>query len=58
VGHNPQQHPIDKRRREAAERPDARPQDPRTNTRPRGNGLLDSGEKERSAAKLAVVLGH
>jgi len=49
---------MDRPRRETAERLDARPQDPRTNTRPRGNGPLDSGEKERSAAKLEVVLGH
>jgi len=58
VGHHPKQHPIDGRRRDATARTDIRPQDPRTNTRPRGNGTLDSGEKEKSARKLEVVLGH
>ncbi|MEA2368747.1 MAG: hypothetical protein QOH38_1465, partial [Thermoleophilaceae bacterium] len=31
---------------------------PRTNTRPRGNGPVDSGETEKSARKLRDVLGH
>jgi hypothetical protein len=35
-----------------------RPQDPRTNTRPRGNGQLDGREAYRSARKLKMVLGH
>jgi len=58
VGHHPKQHPIDGPRRDATGRADTRPQDPRTNTRPRGNGTLDFGEKEKSARKLEGVLGH
>jgi hypothetical protein len=41
-----------------SDHPDARPQDPRTNTRPRGNGPMDRGETEKSARKLETVLGH
>ena len=27
-------------------------------TQPRGNGVLEKGEKEKSEKKLALVLGH
>jgi hypothetical protein len=57
MGHKPK-NAIDEPRREPGRRLPARPQDPRTNTRPRGNGTLDSGEKEKSARKLEHVLGH
>ena len=57
MGHTPKT-PIAEPRRSAPERIDARPQDPRTNTRPRGNGPLDGGEREKSAQKLERVLGH
>jgi hypothetical protein len=36
----------------------ARPQDPRTNTRPRGNGVRDDRETRRSEQKLFEVLGR
>jgi hypothetical protein len=59
MGHRPTtQHPISEPRRGAPERFDARPQDPHTNTRPRGNGTLDGREREKSAQKLERVLGH
>ena len=59
MGHRPTTHnPIHEPRRSALERFDARPQDPHTNTRPRGNGDLDGREREKSAAKLQRVLGH
>jgi hypothetical protein len=57
MGRNPH-NPIAEPRRSAPERLDARPQDPRTNTRPRGNGALDGREAEKSVRKLEVVLGH
>jgi hypothetical protein len=57
MGHNPK-NPIAEPRRSAHVRVDASPQDPRTNTRPRGNGVLDGPEAEKSARKLGVVLGH
>jgi hypothetical protein len=40
------------------ERAEARPEDPETNTSPRGNGEADSGETERSEEELGNVLGH
>jgi hypothetical protein len=59
MGQNPD-NPIDEPRESAPERQDegARPQDPQTNTRPRGNGALDGREAEKSADKLETVLGH
>jgi hypothetical protein len=57
MGRNPN-NPIAEPRRGAPERVDSRPQDPRTNTRPRGNGPLDGRETEKSALKLETVLGH
>jgi hypothetical protein len=57
MGRNPN-NPIAEPRRGAPERVDSRPQDPRTNTRPRGNGPLDGCETEKSALKLETVLGH
>ncbi len=40
------------------DRAEAHPEDPDTNTTPRGNGEQDAGETERSEHKLAHVLGH
>jgi hypothetical protein len=40
------------------ERVNAQPQDPATNTRPRGNGVTDRAETEKSLHKLEDVLGH
>jgi hypothetical protein len=57
MGHTPTYKP-DEDRRSAPERVYARPQDPKSNTRPRGNGVRESGETERSTQKLATVLGH
>jgi hypothetical protein len=57
MGHTPK-NPIDEPRRSAPGRVDARPQDPKTNTSPRGNGERDRGETEKSASKLERVLGH
>ena len=36
----------------------ARPHDPETNTRPRGNGDYDEYDTERGKEKLESVLGH
>ena len=58
MGHDSRQIPISEPRRDAPDRLEARPQDPRTNTRPRGNGQRDGGETEKSAVKLERVLGH
>jgi hypothetical protein len=58
MGHRPTHNPIREPARGTPERFDARPQDPQTNTRPRGNGDLDGREKDRSAQKLERVLGH
>ena len=52
------QHPIDEPRRAPQESGDARPQDPQTNTLPRGNGELERGETAKSAQKLEQVVGH
>jgi len=57
MGHNPK-NPIHEPRRSAPGHVHARPQDPQTNTRPRGNGPLDGREAEKSAHKLETVLGH
>ena len=43
-------------RRDVPGRIEARPQDPTSNTRPRGNGLLDGREADKSARKLEMVL--
>ena len=51
-------HPVAEPRRDAQMRLDARPGDPRTNTRPRGNGPADRREVERCVEKLGLVLGH
>ncbi len=40
------------------EQAEARPEDPETNTTPRGNPEPDAGETERSEEKLDDVLGH
>jgi hypothetical protein len=45
-------------RADAQERVNAQPQDPATNTRPRGNGVTDRAETEKSLHKLEDVLGH
>jgi hypothetical protein len=37
---------------------DARPGDPKTNTRPRGNGDQEERDTERGRQKLESVLGH
>jgi hypothetical protein len=37
---------------------DARPDDPETNTRPRGNGDQDERDTERGKDKLESVLGQ
>jgi hypothetical protein len=59
MGHAPKKHPIDESRRTVPGRVDAcSPQDPRTNTRPRGNGPMDHRETVKSARKLEVVLGQ
>jgi hypothetical protein len=57
MGHNPHDNSI-AGRRDAPRRVDSRPQDPRTNTRPRGNGARDGDETEKSTRKLKDVLGH
>jgi hypothetical protein len=57
MGQKPDHNPIEQRR-EPPERGEPRPQDPATNTRPRGNGTRDSGETDRSTRKLEAVLGH
>ncbi|MEA2397715.1 MAG: hypothetical protein QOK25_1271 [Thermoleophilaceae bacterium] len=57
MGHNPTYKP-EEGRRDALHRVEARPQDPRTNTRPRGNGTRERGETEKSTRKLENVLGH
>jgi hypothetical protein len=57
MGHNPK-NLRDEPRRGQPGRVDVHPQDPRTNTRPRGNGSLDGREADRSARKLEMVLGH
>jgi hypothetical protein len=57
MGHNPTYKP-EEGRRDASHRVEARPQDPRTNTRPRGNGTRERGETEKSTRKLENVLGH
>jgi hypothetical protein len=36
----------------------ARPDDPETNTRPRGNGDYEQQDAERGKEKLDSVLGH
>jgi len=56
MGRNPRQ-PMTQPRRHGPQRTEARPGDPRTNTRPRGNGPRDRQEVERSARKLELVLG-
>ena len=58
MGHRPTQQQVGDPRPGSPARLDARPQDPRSNTRPRGNGPLDGREKEKSAQKLERVLGH
>ena len=58
MGHTPSHNHIGEPRPTAHERVEARPQDPRTNTRPRGNGDRDRGETDKSARKLERVLGH
>ena len=57
MGHTPN-NPIREPRHHVPERAEARPQDPRSNTRPRGNGQLDGRETDKSARKLQMVLGH
>ena len=58
MGHNPTQDAVGDPRPQEPERVEAHPQDPQTNTRPRGNGELDGREKDKSAQKLERVLGH
>jgi hypothetical protein len=59
MANTPQQHPIDEPRRAAHESANgAEPQDPQTNTLPRGNGPLDGAETQKSARKLEEVVGH
>ena len=48
--------PQDARKLEAAAA--ARPQDPRTNTTPRGNGERDERDLARGEERLSAVLGH
>jgi hypothetical protein len=57
MGHTPKTE-LDEHRRDAPQRVDARPQDPKTNTRPRGNGREEQGETQKSGRKLETVLGH
>jgi hypothetical protein len=57
MGHTPN-NPIREPRHHVPERAETRPQDPRSNTRPRGNGQLDGRETDKSARKLQMVLGH
>ena len=40
------------------DRPDARPEDPEANTKPRGNGDEDQHDTERGQDKLESVLGQ
>lgn len=41
-----------------AHRDKAKPDATKITTKPRGNGELEKGEKEKSEKKLARVLGH
>lgn len=45
-------------RRQAAQLPSERREDPSTDPEPRGNQEPDSREVERDAERLATVLGH
>lgn len=59
MGHDPKQHqPAAPRRKTPGYADACSPQDPRTNTRPRGNGPTDHKETVKSARKLEVVLGQ
>ena len=58
MGDNPKHNRIDEPSRTPYQRVDATPQDPETNTRPRGNGERERGETEKSTRKLEGVLGH
>lgn len=57
MGHTPTSK-TDEQRRDAPGRVDTRPQDPKLDPRPRGNGVRDDGETEKSTHKLETVLGH
>jgi len=57
MGRIPRQLEVERRHRDP-DRVEARPSDPRTNTRPRGNGPRERQEMERGVRKLELVLGH
>lgn len=59
MGHHPKTHPREEPRRDTPGYVGTcSPQDPRTNTRPRGNGPMDHRATMKSARKLEMVLGQ
>jgi len=57
MGRIPRQLEVERRHRDP-DHVEPRPSDPRTNTRPRGNGPRERQEMERGVRKLELVLGH
>jgi hypothetical protein len=49
---------LEKQADTETDRADARPEDPETNTQPRGNGDTDQQDTERGRDKLDSVLGQ